>query len=752
MYRKNYRRGKMSNFNYEEEEELKYLNKTLNVIKAELYKEEEALEGKFGSVIASRKEMWQDSVHSSEDFDRIPEMNHYLSEVNRETRDYVSTKKRIDRYRKMLDSPYFGRFDFIEDGFDEVEKIYIGINNLIDNETDDIYVYDWRAPVSSIFYRSELGKASYKSPAGFIQGKINLKRQYKIKASKLKYFFDSSIRINDEILQEVLSRNSSSKMRSIVETIQKEQDIIIRDTENELLIVQGVAGSGKTSIALHRIAFLLYEGLNSRLNINNVIIVSPNLTFSKYISSVLPELGEENVEQITYDDIIVKYLDKSLKIESREEMLEGLVLCQKSKHFNVKAQALKFKGSQEFVIILDRLIQYIERSFIDFKDIYYDGEIIETRQALRSFFLNNKIGMPIAKRLKRMENMILNKIHPLRKKRLEKIEKFIAESDEHAFEKKAFSRLLAIKEAKVFMNYLHSFTEVDYMHLYKLLFQRKNLFLRLSKGLKLPECISDIIQETQRDLDKGYVSFEDAAPLLYIKLRLQGNEDFKDIKQVVIDEAQDYYPVQYQIFKLLFNGARYTILGDFNQTIEKHGDNMLYNYIEKILNKRKTVKLSMSKSYRASYEINNFTKKLLCSNEEVISFDRHEAEPLVLYKENSDIIENAIAEDISKYYNKGYESIAIICKTLKEAKHIEENLKSLVKVKVFNDEESKLKDCAVIIPSYMAKGLEFDVVLVYDGSAENYCTELDRRLLYIACTRALHQLSIYYTGKKNKFI
>lgn len=738
----------MSNFKQSQEEETLYLQKTLKVIEKELEKEDEALEGKFSNVIASRKEMWQESVHFSEDFDRIPEMNHFLSEVNKETRDYTSSEKRIERYNRMLKSPYFGRFDFLEEGFDEIEKVYIGLYNLMDSENDDIFVYDWRAPISSIFYRCELGKGSYKSPVGIINGDVVLKRQYKIQDYKLKYFFDSSIRINDEILQEVLSRNSSSKMKSIVQTIQKEQDLIIRDVENELLIVQGVAGSGKTSIALHRIAFLLYEGLNSKLGINNIIIISPNSIFSKYISDVLPELGEENVTQTTFDDIILKLLGKRFVIESRQSQLETLVTYNDDE----KMQSIEFKGSNTFHQILDRLIEYYERNLIDFKDVYYNGEIIETKEEIRNFFLINKISMPMSKRLKRIENMILNKIHPLREKRLRKIEGVVEKIGDHPLEIKPFSRLLAIKEAKNFMKYLHSFTEVDYMFLYKLLFSKKELLLKLSKDLQLPCNIDKIIIETNRQLQENYVSYEDCAALLYIKLKLEGVEDFAEIKQVVIDEAQDYYPLQYQIFKLLFKGARYTILGDFNQTLEKLGDRVLYDEIEEILDKRKSVKMFMNKSYRASFEINTFSQKFLSGKSELVSFERHESEPQIIYRESKDLMNQAIAEDIDKYFKEGYESIAVICKNMKEAKEIEERLKVLTKVRLLTNVNNEMKNCALIMPAYLAKGLEFDVVLVYDASTKKYKNDFDRRLLYVACTRTLHKLNIYYTGEKSLLI
>lgn len=732
-------------FNENQKEESMYLEKTLSVIKSELDKEKQSLDLKLNKVVASRREMWEESAHSAEDLDAIPEMVQYLNEANTETRIYTSAEKRIDRYERMLKSPYFGRFDFAEEGFEEVEKIYIGLYNLMDKRTEDIYVYDWRAPISSLYYRNELGKGTYKSPVGRISGDVLLKRQYKIEDSQLKYFFDSSIRINDEMLQEVLSKNSSAKMKSIVETIQKEQDIIIRDTENELLIVQGVAGSGKTSIALHRIAYLLYEGLSSRLNINNIIIVSPNSVFSKYISEVLPELGEENVRQITFDNLI--------QGEKRQDQIEELLELQQTKSFGLRSESISFKGSNEFVVILDRLLKYYERRLIPFKDVYYHGKIIETAQELKNTFLNNKIDMSAVKRLKRLENMILNKIHPLRKERLELIKKVVEKTTEtHMFEIKAFSRLLAIKEAGKLMEEIRSFTEVDYKKLYKMLFKDKNLFLRLSKGLKLPQNIDKIIAETNRKLDDGIVTYEDAAALLYIKLKLSGSEEFGEIKQVVIDEAQDYYAIHYHIFKLLFKNARYTVLGDFNQTLEKTGDKSLYDYVEDILHKTKSVKLTLNKSYRSSFEINNFNQRLQSNKQEVVSFDRHEADPEVKYSSTLKELDETICEDIEKFYGMGYKSIAVICKSAKEAKQIKDKLSGVVDIKLLDDNSYESKASVLIMPSYMAKGLEFDVVLVYNASEENYKTDFDRRLLYVACTRALHQLVLYYTERKSKFI
>ncbi|MBZ9621910.1 AAA family ATPase [Clostridium sp. FP2] len=742
----------MNDYELNHQEELLYLDDTINFLKKELEKDEYDITFRKRNLISSRKEMWQESVHSSNDFDRIPEMLQHLSEVDSQNFNYEKTLDRIKKYTRILNSPYFGRFDFKEDTYDDTDQIYIGLYNLIDNDTSSILIYDWRSPISSMFYQCEIGKGSYNAPFGVISGDIFMKRQYKIENSKLKYFFDSSITINDEILQEVLCHNSSSNMKNIVETIQKQQDVIIRDTENELLIVQGVAGSGKTSIALHRIAYLLYVGMESKLHSNNIIIISPSSVFSKYISGVLPELGEENVEETTFDNIVVDFLDNRFIFESRKQQLEFLIINDNQQNLNIKMENTKFKGSKTFATILDRLIKYYEHKLTYFEDLYYDGKIIETKEQLNNLFLNSKMDLPISRRLKRIESMMLNKIHPLRKLRLEKIQRVVENGASHQLEIRSFSRLMAIKEAKVLMRHLHKFTEVDYADLYKLLFNKTGLLLKLSNGLELPKNIDQMILETTRSLHKGYINYEDCAPLLYIKLKLNGSREFSAIQQVVIDEAQDYYPLQYEVFNLLFTRAKFTVLGDFNQTLEKRGDKSIYDDIDKILCKKKSIKLSMNKSFRSSMEINAFTQKILNSKQEFVSFERHESEPQIIFKDNEELLYEAIIQDIHNYESRGYESIAVICKTEKETLLVQKKLSNLTNIKLLNTENTESIKGTLAIPSYISKGLEFDVVLVCNVSKDNYNSEFDRNLLYVACTRALHQLSIYYTGEKSEFI
>jgi len=742
----------MDSYQLELIEETAHLDKTVAFVKHEIQTRSDDLPIKKKKLLAARKDMWENTVHFSDDFARLTEINQYLSEVNAQTANYVNTLHRIDMYKKMIGSPYFGRFNFTEDGLDHVDKIYVGLCNVIDPKTHQIYVYDWRAPISGIFYRYELGPAEYHAPMGVITGNVSLKRQYKIQNSELKYFFDCSITINDEILQEILSRNSSPKMRNIVETIQKEQDLIIRDTDNELLIVQGSAGSGKTSVALHRVAYLLYDGLGPNISSNNVILISPNAIFSKYISSVLPELGEENVVQTTFDDIIASVLENRYKTETRPMQLESIIHSRDMGAGDARRRSVDFKGSRTFVQLLDRLLWHYAHRMIPFEDVYFNGVIVESKEELKNRFLNNKAGIPMAKQLKRLENMVMEKVYPLRKKRLKKLEQVVQRSEGHDLEIRPYSRLLSMKESKIFMNRLYRFTRIDYWHLYKVLFNQRGLLHELAQGLALPEEIEHIILDTKHILENGQVPQEDCTALLYLRLRVEGSDFYPNIKQVVIDEAQDYYPIHYEVFKLLFGNARYTVLGDIFQSVEKAADNSLYNHILEILNKRKAAKVFLNKGYRSSYEINSFTQKLLGAKQDTISFERREEEPAVVHKKTPELLDRAVIHDIESFIAAGFESVAVICKTQQEAKFVHLKLKDLTKIKLIRPETGAIEKGVSIMSSYMAKGLEFDVVIVYDAGKQKYSSEFDRKLLYVACTRALHRLTLYFTGEKSPFI
>lgn len=734
----------MDSYRQDYQEESSYLRETVNYLSQVLRSRENELASAKKDLIAARREMWESGDHVVTEFEDFWDMHQYLTEVTVQTANVSIDAKLLKKYQRMIDSPYFGRFDFQEDGFEEKEKIYIGLHNLVDKETQNVYVYDWRAPIASIFYRFELGKADYETPVGISRGEVSLKRQYKIKDSRLKYFFDCSVRITDEMLQEVLSRNASVKMRNIVETIQKEQDVVIRDREHELLMVQGVAGSGKTSIALHRIAFLLYEGLNSNLQAHQVVIVSPHSIFTNYIESVLPELGEENVGQITFDGLVEEILKQRFGSEGKADCIEALIRSRVKGDGNLKKESVDFKGSKSFKQILDRLLWHYAHRRIEFEDVYYNGMIIETRQRLKNRFLKNDIGVPMAKQLMKIQTMLLDKVHPWQKTRLKRLEKIVAKSEGHEFEIKPYSRLLAIKQGRDFLRRIQRFTKVDYWDLYKELFATPGLLKKLAKGIELPDQVDSIIAMTAQRIEKGEVAYEDYPALLYLNLKVNGSDGFSDIKQVVIDEAQDYAPMHYEIFKLLFKNADYTVLGDIQQTIEKEVRPSLYEDIAAILAKQSAVKLTLTQGYRSTYEINHFAQQLLGGPLLPASFQRHGQEPTVIYAKSMAVIDQGIIRSVKELLESGYETIAVIVKTQKEAARLHARLAKFMEIALINSQTKGLGKGPLVIPAYMAKGLEFDGVIVFGGRESNYSSPMDKKLLYIACSRALHRLVVYF--------
>lgn len=623
----------------------------------------------------------------------------------------------------------------------------------MDEDTHDIKVYDWRAPISSVYYRSEIGPVEYKAPLGIIKGTVSLKRQYKITKGELEYFFDSNVNIVDEMLMEALSQKMTSKMKTIVETIQKQQDLIIRDLDNDLLVVQGVAGSGKSSVALHRIAFLLYQGLNLKLSSTNVIVISPNNLFSKYISNVLPELGEDNISEYTFENLFVKFFDNKLSVKTKSENFENIICAETEEKRKFLRSYDEFKGSLSFLKIIDRFIKYFERKLIPFEDVYFNGEIIENRQLLKTFLLSEKLNMPTAKKLKIIEGRIMDKIHDKKNIRRSKIEEAVNKSKQHEFQIKAFTRVLAARETSSFLNKIHMFTEFNSYDLYKKLFSDKKIFKKLSKDLLLPDNIDEIIDYTNKLIIDPYnIPYADGIAMMYLKVKAEGIDSLSGIKQVIVDEAQDYYPMHYYLLKNLFRDARFTIVGDVNQAVEKKSDISFYDEIISIFNFEKSNKIFLNKSYRSSYEISKFSERFLEEGISTEYFKRNEETPEIIHKNDYASLENKMIENIDIYKSQGYKSIAIICKNRNEASSLYFKLKGKINVKLVDYVGEQNLTGVIIVPVYLAKGLEFDAVMVYGVDSKAYYSIYDKKLLYIACTRALHRLSLYYTGKASKFL
>lgn len=741
-----------AHYNGQMELEKGYLSRIKEVINKQLSSESEKLINKKGRLIDDRKDMYENTTHYSNDFEKLSDAITYLNPLEVQTYDYEATEAKIKKYEKMQKSPYFARIDFTEEGF-ENESIYIGLGNLTDEKTHQTYICDWRAPISSLFYRFGLGRASYKAPYGIIEGEVSLKRQFEIKNGEMQYFFDSGMTIIDDLLKQALSQNTSAKMKSIVETIQKEQDLVIRDIENDILLVQGVAGSGKTSVALHRVAYLMYHGLTDNLNDNNIILITPNCFFQKYIDNVLPELGEKNIQTLTMEEIFDHIFEEKIKISNRNSLFEKILTEQDADKKNLIKSSMEFILSKEFLTVIERFLKHFEHKMIDFRDVFYNGECIANRHLTKAELLKqNDISLPLEKRLETIEKRIMQKIHELRKLRLGKLEKFIAEYPEHIYEVKPLARFLSLKENRVIKKEVMRFTRVDVMELYKRIVSDKNLFYRMAHGLSLPNNIGEILEYVKAGLQKPILSYDNAMVLLTMKLMLAGCDRYKEIKQVVVDEAQDYYPAHYKILERSFTNAKFTVMGDINQTIEKATDLSLYSDIRHILNKKRSSTVILNKSFRCSYEISRFSSLFCRQDIEIENFERHESLPEIVWAENHAQMDIEIINMVNLYKAEGFQSIAIICKSMTGAEQLYKGIGVTLGASLIDTNSFEEVNRVTILPVHMAKGLEFDAVIVYNVNDDMYRDSDDRQLLYICCTRALHRLSIIYYGEKSRLI
>jgi len=680
------------------------------------------------AIISAKKEMKEVTSHSvsnlwsSENFEDLVELSQFANPISDKVSEYERNVNTISSLEKMIDSPYFARIDFKFDGEDEVEQVYIGRSSLIDDKSHDMYVYDWRSPIASVFYRFGTGKAFYEAPVGTITGEVNLKRQYGIKRGELEYFFDADVQIIDEFLRKLLSQNASSKMKTIVETIQRDQDIIIRDMETDLMMVQGAAGSGKTSVALHRVAYLMYQGLSEKLSHQDIVVISPNTLFEHYISSVLPELGEQNVNSIVFEEILRRVLQIE-PMQTKNQFLEQLLSSSDKKYRNVLRSSIEFKGSSQFVEILNRFISDLPNRWIEFGDVYYDGKQIANRQLLRNKILEGNKKSLLSVRLEQLEHSILELVHERRKSRLTN------------------------HESTALIKNIRKFTRLDYLELYRKLFSNKDRFFSLVKGIELPDCIEDIIDVTHENLRQDYLHYDDALALVYLHLKTEGYYDYRGIKQVVIDEAQDYYPIHFEILRSLFSNARYTVLGDINQTIGKQADLSLYDQVRAILDKNKSTLVTLDKSFRCTNEILMYSTKFLSQGFKLNSFSRKGDEPAVFTAQSQSALDNMVITEVQTCREKGYQSIALICKTEQDAIPLYERLKDKIDIRLVTSDAETALQGVFIVPVYMSKGLEFDAVLVCDADNDHFRSEDDKNLLYIACTRALHRLNLFYMGE-----
>lgn len=654
------------------------LNDTLSSLGKDVITDEENL-------VEFKKMMWENANSFDEG-----EMQQVMNATSSETEKALQKQDYYKKLCQIKNKPYFASIIFKDDK-GKIYNIYLSLTYLKDANLNNI-LYDWRSPICSLFYDYEIGECQYQAPGGTYKGELKRKRQYKIEDNKLVGVFDNSLNIDDDVLQEVLATESSDKMKNVVNTIQQEQNKVIRNLEDNNLIVQGIAGSGKTTVALHRIAFLLYRLKN--LTSNNILIFSPNNIFTEYISDVLPSLGENNTLQTTFNDYLSFFITEYKDVETYTDFV--------SRYYTYKEEnptLVRYKQSDQIITDLDDyLAEYISSCHFTGPVIENDINIV-TEEELNEMLHNKYSRLPLFERLDEMAKRLSSNFYKGSGKKI-----------------KTFAKLMKMEA---------NFTK-DYQEIYK------NFFLSKYCKLSLSE------HEINTFIKKDIINYEDALLFSYLKGVLEGFPYEANIKQVVIDEAQDYNRLQYIIITKIFQRADFTILGDVNQNI-----NPYYNYNSlvqlKDLFKGETKYLELLKTYRSSPEIIAYTNKILNLNH--VNAIRKDNNKPVVFRKNTACLKVSLINDIN-YLQSTYKSTAIITKDNKEASKLYELLKDDLKISLVDATTKVFTKDLIIIPSYIAKGLEFDSVIIYNDRDNSY-RKNERNLLYVACTRCQHELYIY---------
>lgn len=706
-----------------------------------------------GRAKEERRSLWEDgarSVTSYEDWIELAQSSVNMGQGERSIAFYQALAHRLER---MQDSPYFGRLDFRENSAEQADRIYIGISGLHDGTSGDLVVYDWRAPVCSLFYDAEPGPASYECQAGIVSGDMLLKRQYRIAHGNLEFMFDTDLKIDDDILQEMLGRNIDEKMRTIVTSIQREQNRVIRDNKHNLLLVQGPAGSGKTAIALHRAAYLLYSQRDS-INARNIVIFSPNQVFSDYISAVLPELGEENVVQTTFHEYAEKYLGGQAPVEDMYSQLESLLAVTDQKRRDARVAAIQYKASAHFRQILQRYIAYLESgSGTKFYTVATHGQVVLSKEEMAALFTRHA-DLPLAKRLEKIRQRVLFLLAPLEEARLKEWrERLSALPDPMLnWEIRQESKRRTKEEFGPLKGQLAAWAVFDVFAAYKRLFTDNNLYAQLAGSDGVPAQWDNICSQTLAGLANGRVPYEDATPLLYLKRFLEGAPVLSAVRHVIIDEAQDYTPLQYELLNHLFPRCSFTVLGDLNQSVHPYMHIATYHEVMHALKRENGTLVTLTKSYRSTRQIMSFARTLLVQPDDVDVVRREGPVPLLRQVANVCELVDAVSRDIVDLQERGMNSIAVLCKTAAQSERICHQLQRSLDIRLITARDTHFRTGIVALPVYLAKGLEFDAVILTDADAAHYGAEHDRGLLYTACTRALHELHIYYTDTVSPLI
>ncbi|MBL3648119.1 RNA polymerase recycling motor HelD [Bacillus sp. RHFS10] len=760
----------------QQDKEWKEEQSRIDEVLQELGRKERFLETSAGGlkhdIIGLRKSFWEDVTVNLDDTHEavetmasIKQQAELLSDRERNHRRMDQQLKRIHRLKA---SPYFGRVDFIENGEEQAERIYIGLASCMDEKEEHFLIYDWRAPISSMYYNYSPGKAEYEVPGETIEGEMELKRQFIIKNGDLKAMFNTDMTIGDEMLQEVLSHQSDTQMKNIVSTIQKEQNQIIRNEKSKFLIVQGAAGSGKTSAALQRVAYLLYR-YRGVIDAGQIVLFSPNFLFNSYVSSVLPELGEENMEQATFQEYIEHRLGRKFLCESPFDQLEYCLTESKKGGFPSRLTAITWKAGLSFQQFIDEYVSRLSSEGMIFKNIVFRGQKLITKEHIQSYFYSLDQRQSIPNRIEQTAKWLLSELHTFEKKERRKDwvvqEAELLDKEDYLDvykklqERKQFSestfndyqreqQLLAAIIVKKAFNPLKQavrlFAFLDVKQLYLHLFSSwRGKFQHAEMGA--------IGALTRSAFAENKLLYEDAAPFLYMQDLIEGRKKNTKIKHLFIDEAQDYSPFQMAYMRSIFPAASMTVLGDINQFIYAHAIHGA-KHMDACFEGEPAEYVRLKRTYRSTRQIVDLTKAMLQDGADIEPFNRNGEMPLVFKTEGREDLCQKLTKEIERLKKQGHETIAVICKTAQQCIQAHAYISEYIDIRLIHKENQTFQKGVCVIPVYLAKGIEFDAVLVYDASEEHYQTEHDRRLLYTACTRAMHMLAVLYTGKASPFV
>lgn len=723
-------------------------------------------------VIGIRKEFWDDVTVNLTEIDDAIETQASLKQqaefLSERERSHGQLSQQLNKLLDLKEKPYFGRIDFIEDKQLEKEQIYIGTSSLMDQAEDHFIVYDWRAPIASMYYDYSPGPAAYDAIDEQVEGEMTLKRQYVIKQGELTGMFDTGLTIGDHLLQNVLGQFANTKMQSIVATIQREQNKIIRNEKSKFLIVQGVAGSGKTSAALQRVAYLLYR-YREQLTADQMILFSPNPLFNSYVSRVLPDLGEENIKQMTFYHYVEQQLHTRFKIESPFEQLE-VAFTEGQKDDWPRLVGMGYKSSEHFQTRVDTFLTELLDEGLQFRNIRFRDQIVFDKQELAKYFYQFTNHTSIQLRLEKMTEWILLKLKEMEREFLkadwvqDEVELLDKDDFQEVFTKMQeqsydqsdgyhdsdveayfLKRKVINRQLQPLREKIKRYAFVNTKRTYLRLFDQEDS----GQGLTAEEW-KELAAFTKQNINENFLTWEDATPFLYFEKMIIGFEENRVIKHIILDEAQDYSTFQLRYLTHIYPNSRMTLLGDINQTIYYHGltNNILADYTED-----QTERITLLRSYRSTRPIVEFTSSFIENGEKIEPFNREGNKPIVYELDNPTIAEYKLYDAIDNYLNKKYRHIAVITKTIAEAKELAQLLaKSYQNVQLIDEETHTFKEGIHVIPVYLAKGIEFDGVIVYDASAHQYLNELERHILYTACTRAMHDLTLIAIGGVSRFI